>query len=135
MKKLLRLIVLPLMVACNATTPDVAPTVPSIQGEIVRFQTTFDQHNQNPRTRWVVVLDPPHTFPGTTGLAYTQVKVFGLTDTISFRVGTRLAFRYQNVPSAQQTPWLTSYERYAMPATPPGYTAHPELQLFDVSLL
>ena len=132
MSKLLRLLALPLLAACNATTPDVAPTVPPIQGKIVRYQTTFDEHNQNPRTRWIVALDPPRTFPGTTGQAYPQVKVFGLADTSSFRVGTRLAFRYQEVPGTQQTPWLTPYERYAVPAMPPGYTAHPELLLFEV---
>jgi hypothetical protein len=135
MKKLFRLFALPLLAACTHTTPDVAPIVPAIQGEIVRYQTTFDQHNQNPRTRWIIALDPPRTFPGATGQAYSQVKVFGLADTVSFRVGTRLAFRYQEVPSAQQTPWLTPYERYAVPAFAPGYTAHPELLLFDVSLL
>ena len=135
MKKLLRLLVLPLLSACTHTTPDVAPTAPLLQGEIVRYQTTFDQHNQNPRVRWIIALDPPRTFMGTTGQAYSQVKAFSLSDTISFRVGTRLAFRFQEVPSDQQTPWLTFYERYAVPAFPPGYTAHPELQLADVSPL
>ena len=124
-----------MLAACTQTAPDIAPTEPFIQGEIVRYQTTFDLHNQNPRTRWIIALDPPRTFTGTTGQVYAQVKVFGLADTVSFRAGTRLAFHYQQVPNAQQTPWLTSYERYAVPAFPPGDTAHPELQLTDVSQL
>ena len=135
MKKLLRLLGLPLLAACTQPAPEVAPTGPLVQGEIVRHQITFDQYNQNPRPRWIIALDPPRTFAGTTGQAYAQIKVFGLADTVRFRAGTRLAFRYQEVPVAQQTPWLTPYERYAVPAFPPGYTANPELVLSDVSQL
>jgi hypothetical protein len=112
-----------------------APNGPSLEGEIVRYQTTFDQHNQHPRTRWIVALDPPLTFKGTNGQTYSQVKVFDLADTVRFRVGARLAFRYREVPSTLQTPWLTRYERYAVPALPAGYIAHPELQLLEASPL
>ena len=128
MKKLFMLISLPLLAAC-------AQTAPSIEGEIVGYQTTYDQHSQNPRPRWILALDPPLTITGTNGQAFAQVKVFDLADTVQFRAGTRLAFRYREVPSAQQTPWLTSFERSAVPSFPPGYKTYPELQLIGIKRL
>lgn len=134
MKKLL-LLGLPLLAACARSAPEPAPALPIAQGVVVRHQFTTDARNQLPRLRWVVALDAPLTFPGLNGQSYAQVKVFGLPDTIGYRAGTRLRFRYQPVALAQQTPWLTPYERYAVPAGWPGYVANPELVLSDVEPL
>ena len=104
---------------------------PQLTGRIVRYETTFDQKASNPRIRWLVDVSPL-TFNGLDGQPYQQVKVFGLPDTVAYRAGRTVRFRYQLVPYDQQTPWLTPYERFSVPAGPPGATPLPELIPTDV---
>ncbi len=117
----------------NCQQPAVAPAA-TTQGQVVRYQTVTDSQGQHPRVRWIVQLAAPLTVKGWNNHDYSQVKVFGLPDTVVFRAGTRFYFNYEVVPEARQTPWKTGYEWLAVPPGPPGYTPNPELALSAVKL-
>ena len=122
--------------SCLHANVDLQPIArPRAHGQVVRYDLTYDAQNQNPRMRWIVQLAAPLKVEGWHRQEYAQVKVFGLADTTTYRVGTKLSFEYQLVPQVQQTPWLTNYERYAVPAYPPGYVPNPELVLHLVQIL
>ncbi|WP_210518866.1 hypothetical protein [Hymenobacter terricola] len=117
--------------SCQKTAPIPGLATPG-KGQIVRYDLTYDEHNQAPRLRWIVQLAAPLSAKGWNNQDYTQVKVFDLPDTVTFRVGTKLSFTYQLVPQDQQTPWKTNYEWYSVPAYPPGYIPYPELALAEI---
>ncbi len=104
---------------------------PLTMGRVVRTEMTADSRGQNARPRWVVDV-APLSFAGLGGRPYQQVKAFGLPDTAVCKAGRSFQFHYRPVPYEQQTPWKTNYERFSVPAMPPGATALPELALFDV---
>ena len=104
-----------------------------ITARVVRIETTVDANSKNPRPRWTINIAPLE-LPGWTGRLYTQAKVFGLADTLSYGVGTEFTARYKLVPQTQQTPWAAMYEWYAVPAEirPPGAVPLPELVLTNI---
>lgn len=109
---------------------DSSPTSALTSGRLVKLETTFDKSGQNPRPRWLIDL-APLSLAGYQGALYQQAKTFSLAATTNYQVGQTITFHYQLVPYEQQTPWKTNYERYAVPATPPGATALPEITLSD----
>lgn len=104
------------------------------RGQVMRYDVTYDAQGRNPRVRWVVQLASPLRVPGWGDRDYTQVKVFSLADTTTFRPGVKFRFTYQLVPQATQTAWATTYEQSAAQDFPAGYLPNPELVLHDVVL-
>lgn len=112
--------------------PDLPAAVVAAQGQIVRYDLTYDEHNQHPQGRWIVQLATPMRIKGWRNQEFTEVKVFTMPRSTRFRVGTTIRFTYKQVPQAQQTPWKTGYEWSSTQAYPPGYTPNPELVLAAV---
>jgi hypothetical protein len=104
------------------------------RGQVVRYDLTYDSIGQKPQVRWIVQLASPLRVPGRDGRDYTQVKVFSLADTATFRPGVKFKFTYRLVPEAEQTAWATHYEQSAMHAFPAGYLPNPELALDDIQV-
>ncbi|WP_201987494.1 hypothetical protein [Hymenobacter rubidus] len=117
----------------SAQTEELAPASLA-KGQIVRYDLTYDALNHRPRMRWIVQLAYPLRMAGLDEQDYAQVKVFGLSDTTTFRVGTKFVFTYQTVPDARQTPWLTTYEWNAAESVSSGYAANPELIVDNVQV-
>jgi hypothetical protein len=111
-----------------------APSAPLVTGQLVRLETTVDAGGRRPQPRWGLEVSPL-SFPGWAGAQYQEVKVFGLPDTITYRPGRSIQFRYQFVPQAQQTPWRTSYEWNHTAQIPAWGERVPELALSDVHLV
>ena len=140
MKQLL-LLLLPAAATGGCQKPDVTPEAPAApvltHGQIVRAQVTYTYNGSvqplPPRFRWIVQLDAPLTLPGAGNVAYSAVKTFSLSDTATYRTGARIAFTYQLVPQAQQTPGRSQYE-WLSAAPSPGYIRHPELTLGAVQV-
>ena len=110
---------------------DASPPSDLTSGRLVKQENTIDRTGQIPRPRWIIDL-APLALAGYQGILYQQVKVFNLPPNTTYHVGQTLAFQYQLVPYAQQTPWKTGYEWNAVPAQPPGATALPEITLSDL---
>jgi hypothetical protein len=110
---------------------DSSPTSALTSGRLVKLETTLDKPGQNPHPRWLIDL-APLSLAGYQGTLYQQAKTFSLPATADYQVGQTITFHYQLVPYEQQTPWKTGYEWNAVPATPPGATALPEITLSDV---
>jgi hypothetical protein len=101
---------------------------------VVRYDMTYDAEGQKPRVRWIVQLASPLRVPGWGGRDYTQVKVFSLADTATFRPGVKFKFTYRLVPEQEQTAWATHYEHSTTAEYRAGYMPNPELVLDDVQM-
>ncbi len=112
---------------------DLTPELPVATARVVKTEIAVDSDSKNPRTRWIINI-APLKLPGWSGQLYQQARVFNLPDTLSYKTGTLLSFRYKLVSEAEQTPWRTLYEWNAVPAQtqPLGATAFPELVLSDI---
>jgi hypothetical protein len=135
--KLVSLLLLALGLGSGCQQSDTGPQAtpePLFRGQVVRYDLTYDAHGENPRVRWIVQLASPQRVQGWDGRDYTQVKVFSLADTTTFRPGVKFKFTYQLVPSSEQTAWATNYERSAVVAFPAGYLPNPELAITSVQL-
>lgn len=115
-----------------------APSSFVATGRLVRLETTIDDNGNNPRPRWEVDVTPL-SFPGLTaggapGIDYRHVKVFDLPDTLLYKAGRVIRFRYHLVPQARHTPWRTPYERYNMAPELAWGDRLPELMLYEVEL-
>ncbi len=130
---LLALATLSLLTMSNSCRQEeaVSPESDVTSGRLVEQQTTYDVTGQNPRPRWIIDL-APLSLAGYQGTLYSQAKVFTLPSNTTYQAGQTISFHYQLVPYAGQTPWKTGYELRAVPATPPGATALPEIILSDV---
>jgi hypothetical protein len=104
------------------------------RGQVVRHDITYDANGEHPRVRSIVQLASPLRVRGHDDRDYTQVKVFTLGDTTTFRPGVKFKFTYQLVGPAEQTAWATNYEWSAMEGLPAGYLPNPELALADMQL-
>ena len=137
MNKLSTLLLLALGLAgCHRSEvePDAALPAAFSRGQVVRYDLTYDAQGQNPRLRWIVQLAAPMRVRGWNGRDFTQVKVFSLADTLTFRRGVKFNFTYHLVPQEQQTAWATHYERAAILDFPAGYVPNPELALANVQV-
>jgi len=110
------------------------PSAPLQTGRLVLLQTTIDDEGHRPRPRWLVDV-APLSFAGLAGVAYQQVKVFDLPDTVVYKAGRYIKFHYQLVPQARHTPWRTAYERFNMAPGIAWGDKLPELNLSDVQPL
>lgn len=102
-----------------------------VTARVVKYEVTVDSKKQNPRLRCILAISPL-SLPGFQGVTYQRAKTFSLVDTTSYRAGSKVAFKYQLVPQAQQTPWRTTYEWYGVPATPYEGDLLPEITLSEV---
>jgi hypothetical protein len=107
--------------------------VPFTTGQLVKIETTLDDHFSQPRPRWLVNI-APSSLPGLRGGPYQQVKVFSLPDTITYKAGQAIVFHYHLVPYEQQTRWRTWLERHNLAQEPTGADPLPEVQVTDVRL-
>jgi hypothetical protein len=114
---------------------DVSPSTDVVTGRLLKTEITWDSNAQNPRPRWVVDITPQSLEGNWAGHFYQQAKVFNLPDTVVCRAGRLISFRYQVVPTAQQTPWKTALEWVNTQPAPAGAEPLAEITLSDVQLV
>jgi hypothetical protein len=110
-----------------------SPAVPFTTGQLVKVETTLDDHFSHPQPRWLVNI-APLALPGLRGVPYQQVKVFSLPDTITYKAGQAIICHYQLVPYEQQTRWRTWLERHNLAQEPTGADPLPEVQVTAVQV-
>ena len=108
---------------------------PLTTGQLVQIEITVDHNLRNSRPRWIVDVAPLSFEGNWPGHSYQQVKVFSLPDTTTYTAGKTIAFRYREVPVAQQAPWKTKYEWCNVAPAPGGAEPFAELILSDVQLV